>query len=47
VSITEEPIGPYVVLRPAVGPFTDRRNDRSLADLDDHLRTGRSHRAPG
>lgn len=47
VSITEEPIGPYAVLRPLVGPFTDARNRRSLANLDDHLRSGRSHRAPG
>jgi uncharacterized protein YndB with AHSA1/START domain len=47
VSITEEPIGPYAVLRPLIGPFTDARNKRSLADLDDLLRSGRSHRAPG
>lgn len=47
VSITEESTGPYVCLRPVIGPITDRRNERSLADLEDHLRTGRSHRAPG
>jgi uncharacterized protein YndB with AHSA1/START domain len=47
VSITEEPTGPYVALRPVIGPLTDRRNERSLADLEDHLQTGQSHRAPG
>lgn len=47
VTIHEVPIGPFAALRPVVGPLTDLRNRRSLANLEDFLETGASHRAPG
>ena len=47
VVLDEVPIGLLAPTRPLVDPITDRRNRTSLAQLEDHVRTGASHRAPG
>jgi uncharacterized protein YndB with AHSA1/START domain len=47
VELDEVPIGLLGHLRPILDPITARRNDRSLEQLEDFIRTGSSHRAPG
>jgi uncharacterized protein YndB with AHSA1/START domain len=47
VELDEVPIGLLGPTRPLVDPLTAIRNRKSLAQLADLLRTGRSHRAPG
>lgn len=46
VVLDEVPIGLIAPTRPLVDPLTTRRNRTSLAQLEDHVRTGASHRAP-
>jgi uncharacterized protein YndB with AHSA1/START domain len=47
VDLDEVPIGLLAHLRPVLDPLTARRNERSLAQLEDFVRNGASHRAPG
>jgi uncharacterized protein YndB with AHSA1/START domain len=47
VELDEVPIGLLAPTRPLVDPLTVIRNRKSLAQLADFLRTGRSHRSPG
>jgi uncharacterized protein YndB with AHSA1/START domain len=47
VELDEVPIGRLAPTRPLVDPLTVLRNRKSLTQLADYLRTGRSHRAPG
>jgi uncharacterized protein YndB with AHSA1/START domain len=47
VVLDEVPIGLIAPARPLIDPLTAIRNRRSLAQLADFLRTGRSHRTPG
>ncbi|MCU1498989.1 MAG: hypothetical protein JWM47_2942 [Acidimicrobiales bacterium] len=47
LELDEVPLGMLAPARPLVDPLTAIRNRRSLAQLDDLLSSGRSHRAPG
>lgn len=47
VVLEEVPLGLLAHLRPVLDPVTDHRNRRSLAQLEDLLIAGTSHRAPG
>ena len=47
VELDEVPLGLLAHAAPLLDPLTVRRNQRSLEQLGDVLRTGRSHRAPG
>ena len=47
VVLDEVPIGLLAPTKPLADPLTAHRNRRSLRQLEDHLLTGRSHRAPG
>lgn len=47
VELDEVPLGALAPLRPLIDPVTELRNKRSLAQLDDWLGGGQSHRAPG
>ena len=47
VGFDEVPIGAISPLKPLLDPLTAHRNRRSLAQLEDFLLHGRSHRAPG
>jgi uncharacterized protein YndB with AHSA1/START domain len=47
VELNEVPIGRLAPTRPLVDPLTVMRNRKSLAQLADYLRSGRSHRAAG
>ncbi len=47
VELEEVPLGLLAPTKPLVDPLTAIRNRRSLAQLDDFLLTGDSHRAPG
>jgi uncharacterized protein YndB with AHSA1/START domain len=47
IELAEVPLGLLAPTQPIVDPITARRNRRSLAQLEDFLLTGASHRAPG
>jgi uncharacterized protein YndB with AHSA1/START domain len=47
VELDEVPIGLLAPITPLLDPLTVIRNRKSLAQLADFLRTGRSHRTPG
>ena len=47
VTLDEVPLGALAPLRPVLDPITAHRNRRSLAQLEDLLLSGESHRAPG
>jgi len=47
VTLDEVPVGALAPLRPVLDPITAHRNRRSLAQLEDLLLSGESHRAPG
>lgn len=47
LTLDEVPLGALAHLQPVLDPITAHRNRRSLAQLEDLLLTGESHRAPG